>query len=461
MAVINLPARFTALAFALVLVQALGPCARPATAAPTPPAPAPQPRPSATILYGGGAALPAFALGSADGDPHSIFGYFSHVSRGYRVSYCATGSGFGTAVFVGTIAASGACAGRDGSPAGFGAANDFPDFVVTDTPLGAANARVWNRNAAAKANPIAGRGEPVQVPVLAGTVAIAYRNPDVGDRLNLGIDTLCRIADGEIVDWNQIPLDPANPSGAKYPARRLRFVYRSDRSGLTFSLANFLSARDAHGNRRTCVRPGETYALNDVFDARDAAEGPQSPAGVLPVPLPRGAATTAFVGARGDAAAIACIEGTGAACRGSGRLPAPVEPGDGTIGYTSGAAATAAALLHPALRIAALYTVEDGIPHAYDPVLDLPDAATLFKSYVTGSVVGEYRPNGRPEPEYVSLPPSKIGPCVALVPPDRYAFPEAGYPIVAIVDFNLRAPETARARPRCAGSRPSPTTAAS
>ncbi|MBD5657340.1 MAG: substrate-binding domain-containing protein, partial [Candidatus Eremiobacteraeota bacterium] len=243
MAVITSPARIVALASAVALglsLQCVAGIAKAGSA----------PRAAATVLYGGGAALPVFALdGIGAADTHTVFGYFSTVSRGYRVSYCATSSGFGTAVFDGTVAANGPCAAQGGAPAGFGAVSEAADFAVSETPLAARDARIFARNAGTKANPIYGRGQPVQVPALAGTVAIVYRNSDVTARLNLDFDTLCRVADGEIVNWNQIPLDPAIPSGAKYPSRRLRFVYRSDRSGLTFALSNFLSAQDLHGAR--------------------------------------------------------------------------------------------------------------------------------------------------------------------------------------------------------------------
>jgi phosphate transport system substrate-binding protein len=433
-AVINLSARIVALAslFALVPAMRFG-----AAAAKAPPGP--RPLPSATPLYGGGAALPVFALaGIGDADTHSVFGYFSTVSRGYRVSYCATSSGFGTSVFSGTIAASGPCAPAGSPPSGFGAGYDAADFAVSDTPLSLRDVRVFARNAAAKANPIYGRGQPVQVPALAGTVAIIYHNSDVTERLNLGLDTLCRVADGEIVNWNQIPIDPANPSGAKFPSRRLRFVYRSDRSGLTFSLSNFLSARDLLGARRVCLRPGETFGLNDVFDPTDTAEGPQSASGVLPMPLPAGATTMNFLGARGDAAAIACVSGAAQTCRSTASVQTSAGLADGTIGYTSGAAAAVAAALRPSLGIAAIYAVQSGIPHAYDPVIDLPAAATLLKTYVPGMVVADYRDNGRPDPVLVPLPGDAAkAACVAVVPPDSYAYPATGYPIVAIVNLDF------------------------
>jgi phosphate transport system substrate-binding protein len=430
-AAISLSARVVALASLLAFTWGM----RYHVALTTAPA-SPAPHPSATLLYGGGAALPTFALqGPADGDGHSVFGYFATVSRGYRVSYCPTGSGFGMAVFDGTIAANGPCT-AGGAPTGFGAVAEAADFAVSDTPLSLRDARVFARNAATKANPVAGRGAPVQVPALAGTVAIVYRNGDVMGRLQLDLDTLCRIADGEIVNWNQIPLDPGNPAGAKYPSRRLRFVYRSDRDGLTFSLSNFLSARDLHGAPRVCLRRGETFGLNDVFDARDAAEGPQSPSGVLPAPLPAGASTENFLGAWGDHAEIDCVSGTGQRCRSLTSVETAADSADGTVGYTSGAAAAAATALRPALGVALIYAVQSGIPHAYDPVADLPAAATLLGAYATGMVLGDYRPNGRPAPTLVALPAPKAA-CVATIPPDRYAYPETGYPIVAVVNLEF------------------------
>lgn len=431
MAAFNVPARVVALASVLALAWAFAQSERP-----RPAQAASRPKPAPTVLYGGGADMPAFALaGTGNADTHSVFGYFATVSHGYRVSYCATGSGFATSVFVGRVAASGPCAGRGAPPTGFGAASDAADFAVSDVPLTLRDARVFARNANVGTNALFGRGDPVQVPVLAGTVALVYRNPDVTERLQLSVDTLCRIADGEITNWNQIPLDPANPAGLKYPARRLRFVYRSDRSGMTFALSNFLSARDAHGNRRTCTRERETFGLNDVFDMRDAAEGPQSLTGVLPAQLPAGASTQDFLGAFGDAALLDCVAHGGDSCRSAVAGQSRPQPGDGTIGYTSGATAAAAAALDPTLGIAAIYAVQSGIPHRYDPIADLPAAATLLDAYVTGQVLGEYRAGERAG--LVAAPDAKKAACIATIPPDRYAYPPTGYPIVAIVNFDF------------------------
>jgi ABC-type phosphate transport system substrate-binding protein len=430
-AAFNVPARVVALASVLALAWAIVASERPPAAQA-----AAKPKGAATVLYGGGADMPAFALaGTGDADTHSVFGYFATVSHGYRVSYCATGSGFGKAVFAGRVAASGACAASGALPTGFGAASDAADFAVSDVPLTAGDVRAFGRNASARTNAIFGRGNPVQVPVLAGTVAIVYRNPDVSGRLNLAIDTLCRVADGEIVNWNQIPLDPSNPAGLKYPARRLRFVYHSDRSGMTFALANFLSARDAHGNRRACTRPGETFGLNDVFDLRDAAEGPQSATGVLPAPLPAGASTQNFLGAFGDAALLDCVARSDGSCRSLVFGQSPAQPSDGPIGYASGATAAAAAALDPNLGIATLDAVQSGIERSYDPIADLPAAATLLDGYVTGQVLALFRANERAT--LVAAPDAKTGACIATIPPDSYAYPPAGYPIVAVVNFDF------------------------
>ena len=82
------------------------------------------------------------------------------------------------------------------------------------------------------------RGEFVQVPFIASSVAIAFHNVDVaGHYLKLTIPEICQIADGEITDWDQIPRaadptvtrgDPTQPVGATnpgFPEKPIVFTY--------------------------------------------------------------------------------------------------------------------------------------------------------------------------------------------------------------------------------------------
>ncbi len=388
-------------------VSALALAGGPAFAA-TAPAPSPTPR---LLLYGGGS-----ALHPDDGGRNDLFGFFASVVRGVRVSFCPAGSAFAKAVFTGSVSAAGPCAPAEEAPTGFGAPGTFADFVSSEIPL-------TTRDVAAFAAGAASRGEPVQIPYLATSVALLFDNPDVTGRLRLSIPTLCKIADGEIADWNRIPRDPTNPSGATYPRRPLHWVYRVDAAGTTFSLSNFLSSRGRDGTR-TC-RHRETFALNDTYVP-----------GVLPRPLPFGATTSGFLGATGDAAAIDCIAGRPGRCARLGHA-GTVTARAGTIGYVDPVGALAASL-EPPLGVAELYVVRSGIGRDEDPIADLPGPATHITSYELDRVLADFVPNGRPPEELVAPlnPPQRPG-CIAVVPPAAYAFPEVGYPIVSVVNADF------------------------
>lgn len=375
-------------------------------------APAPEPTPTPRLLlYGGGS-----ALHPDDGGRNDLFGFFASVVRGVRVSFCPASGAFAKTVFTGGVSAAGPCAPAAEAPTGFGAAGAFADFAGSEVPLASSDVAAF-----AAAEPA--RGEPVQIPYLATSVALLYDNPDVRGRLRLSVPTLCKIADGEIANWNRIPRDPTNPSGAAYPPRQLHWVYRVDADGSTFSLSNFLSS--GRWGDRTCARRGETFALNDTFVP-----------GVLPRPLPSGATTANFLGAVSDAAAIDCIAGRPGRCHPLGRSGF-AGGGAGTIGYVDPVGAFAASF-RPPFGVAELYVVRSGIGRDEDPIADLPGPATHITSYQLDRVLAAFVPNGRPPEELVppAQPPRNPG-CIAVVPPAAYAFPDVGYPIVSVVNADF------------------------
>jgi phosphate transport system substrate-binding protein len=426
----------TCAALACALALALAPRAR-GDAAPFPwlhhpkpsgsPSATPLPTPTPTprlIVHGAGDALPA-----DDGaGRNTLFGFLASITKNVRTQFCETDAETALVAFAGDttpcepiIAASPAPPAPSAPPL---------DFVAADVPLTATS---YAAIAAAH------HGTPVQIPYVAAGVAIVYDNPDVRGPLAFSVLTLCKIASGEITDWSAIPRDPANPSGLAFPPRPLRFVYRADPSGETFALANFLSAVDARGRRRTCVRDGMTFGLSDRF-VPDATH-----AGMLPSPLPRGATRAVFLGAASAADEIACVLGSPAACRGAvvrGRA-AQATPRAGTVGYAL-AAGTAAPMHYPA-GIARLRIVREGIARDEDPVADLPGVATKLTRYATNAVLAPPVPNRRPPEDLVPLPPvashttAAAVPCLAVIPPAAYADPAVGYPIVAITNLLFHA----------------------
>jgi hypothetical protein len=375
----------------------------------------PAPAPTGTVLYGGGSTLRP----TAPGERNDLFGFFGSIVRGTGVDFCRTSSGVAKSVF--TQASSAALSCEPYMSGGFGAPRDVPDFASSAVPLDAADVAAFFAAQAAGVK----RGEPVQIPYIASSVALFFDNPDVRGHLRLSVGTLCKIADGEISDWSQIPLDPTNPSGPVYPKRTLHFVYRSDPAGTTFALSNFLSSTGPSAARHACTRSGQTFALSDVFAT-----------GVLPRPLPPSSITVNFLAARGAAAALDCIMGVAERCAAPGKTILATG-GPGAIGYVDAIDAFAPSL-QPPYGIALLYVVRSGVGQDEDPIADLPGVATSIKSYEIDSVLGAFVPNGRPLRELVPLAatPKKPG-CIAVVSPAAYAFPNVGYPIVSITNLEF------------------------
>lgn len=342
---------------------------------------------SATI-YGGGATLPAIAyVGSSfvtngnrlssPGDAGSLLPTYTAKAFGAakaEVSYCQTGSGLGRRALIGTQAGGTTQNPADGtcgsfvpavSPVGFGApaGQKAPDFAASDAPLSQAEYTTFLSGPYA-----ATKKAPVQIPAIAGSVALSYNNTDVSS-LNLSATQICGIFNGTITNWNQL---------ANVPAKALKVIYRSDGSGTTFSFSNFMT-KNCSG---TGLRTGDTFAAN-VFPA-----GQSLPA--------------TFIGANGNSLVQNAVSTT-----------------DGAIGY--GEVADAKARL-PKLKIATVA--------GKDPVNDLvAPTLTLLNDTVLTGIDGNGRPTKAP---VMGAPTDRAGKnCLVLADPDSYAT-ASGYPIVAV-----------------------------
>lgn len=229
------------------------------------------------VLYGGGATLPATAYGGGniyDVSPtarlsapqavtsvtnpgftsvlvetNSLFGAYSASApaRGTTsrpaTSYCATGSGQGRRTFIGLTGA-GTPGGSSGNnfadgicrdygptdPAGFSApaGQRAPHFAASDQPLSAGELATFTTNYGST------RGAAVQFPVLAGAIAVTYKNNDIPPaRIVVFTESqVCQIFSGAINNWSQLG----------FPAKPIRVIYRSDGSGTSFSFSNHVSA---------------------------------------------------------------------------------------------------------------------------------------------------------------------------------------------------------------------------
>lgn len=143
-----------------------------------------------TTLNGAGATFP-FPIYSR------WFQDYSKVS-GTRVNYASVGSGAGVRQFLtGTV-----------------------DFAASDEPIKSSEAAKVKRGV-------------VQIPMVGGTIAIAYNKP--GCNLKLTQKQVVSIFKGQLNDWKALGCS-AGP---------IRVVHRSDGSGTTFAFTNSLNAFDS------------------------------------------------------------------------------------------------------------------------------------------------------------------------------------------------------------------------
>jgi phosphate transport system substrate-binding protein len=80
----------------------------------------------------------------------------------------------------------------------------------------------------------------VQVPATAGPVCIIYNLPNLNAPLRLSAKTLAGIYSGSIISWQDPAIAKDNP-GVKLPKAAVIVVHRSDGSGTTNILTNYLS----------------------------------------------------------------------------------------------------------------------------------------------------------------------------------------------------------------------------
>jgi ABC-type phosphate transport system substrate-binding protein len=411
---------------------------------------------SALEVIGGGATLPAIAYtgtSSQTANPNSpspsdgsVFGAWEHEEPAYTISYCQVGSGNGKKVLNGTYGVStplgdyGSCPStssgfaknKTGTNDAFdsGSDTDAADFAGSDAPF-----------AQSEYSPLASsfpaRGEFVQVPFVAGSVAIAYNNPDVPSTatLKLTVSEICKIADGEFTNWSSIPeaaagigtgspVLPVSTTNPGLPSRAIKFVYRSDNSGTTFSFTNYLSAAvgtASPGTRTHCTGTGETWGLNQDFLSA----------------LPAIGTHTAFLGANGNTAVLQTIN-----------------QNTGTIGYAE--AANALADTVDTVGFADVFTVPvNNALYLKDPIKDLPAAANLIATFkkdetpvqtcgnttnntsnfnctASGTIVGRPLPS-----DLTALTGDYKAGCIGVVDPSTYNSAVLGYPIVAVSNLEF------------------------
>ena len=100
------------------------------------------------------------------------------------------------------------------------------DFGATDAPLTPSQASACNGC--------------VQIPVLLGTTAILYNVPGATKQLRLTGPVIANIYLGAITQWDDAAIKAINP-GANLPSLRITPAYRSDGSGTSYNITDYLS----------------------------------------------------------------------------------------------------------------------------------------------------------------------------------------------------------------------------
>ncbi|MGQ0698586.1 MAG: substrate-binding domain-containing protein [Panacagrimonas sp.] len=260
---------------------------------------------------------------AAESEKASLFGAFALQNPTIGVSYCQTGSGRGKTGFNGAHPVTNACKDYGSTQDGYsvpGAAPQDPDFGGTDSPLNQAELNVFNTNKSAT------RGAPIQIPSVAGSIAITYNNPSLGKKkLNLTRSDVCGIFSGTITNWDQLTHTPK----VSIASKPIIVVYRSDNSGTTFSFLNFLSAAcPSLGLPGDVATTANRFRMVDSF-ASGAAPLPGTSYGVSPTaPTPPAGSASGNYGAPGN-----------------GAIVTEVAKIDGAIGYVDVANSTARAKL--------------------------------------------------------------------------------------------------------------------
>ena len=157
---------------------------------------------------------------------------------GYTVQYSPVGSGAGIAAIT----------------------NHQVDFGASDAPLSP------DQQSAC--------GDCVQIPWALSAMAIAYNVPGAPVHVNLNGATISRIFLGQITNWNDAAIKALNPS-ASLPDLKITPVFRSDGSGSSYALTDYLSSVNGEWKSKIGV------STQPAFPAGQGAKGSSGVAGLI------------------------------------------------------------------------------------------------------------------------------------------------------------------------------------
>lgn len=114
-----------------------------------------------------------------------------------------------------------------------------------------------------------GSGTAVDIPAVAGAIAVVYNVPGVTTSLNLSAKNLAAIYDGTITTWNDAAIAKDNP-GVTLPSTKIQPFYRSDTSGTSYNFSNYLNNLGgfAAANKQFPAKAGQGVAKSSGVAAK-------------------------------------------------------------------------------------------------------------------------------------------------------------------------------------------------
>ncbi|MDQ0600721.1 phosphate transport system substrate-binding protein [Streptomyces canus] len=167
-------------------------------------------------------------------------------------------------------------------------------------------------------------GQGIDLPMVGGPIAVGFNVPGV-DKLVLNAETLAKIFDSKITNWNDKAIKALNPD-AKLPDLKIQAFHRSDESGTTDNFTKYLIAASpanwkyeggkawqAKGGQSASGSSGVAQQVKQTSGAISYMELSYAKDGIVPVTIDTGASAPveATVENATKAIAAAQVVGTG------------------------------------------------------------------------------------------------------------------------------------------------------
>lgn len=167
-------------------------------------------------------------------------------------------------------------------------------------------------------------GQGIDLPMVGGPIAVGFNVPGV-DKLVLNAETIAKIFDSKITNWNDAAIKKLNPD-AKLPDLKIQAFHRSDESGTTDNFTKYLIAASpanwkysggkawqAKGGQSASGSSGVAQQVKQTSGAISYMELSYAKDGIVPVTVDTGASAPveATVENATKAIAAAKVVGTG------------------------------------------------------------------------------------------------------------------------------------------------------